>query len=119
MIVTLLFVRRACDRGGDRREPPVPGSPTSPFEQRVPDQVQRYAFDRAMLEPFVQLGTPPGDPICRSVREGHGLRSPGLAFLIGYQTGECVIAFLDRRAPASPAMAAATPRLVRLSRAAP
>jgi hypothetical protein len=65
------------------------------FEQRVPDRIQRYAFDRAMLEPFVQLWHAtrrPDLPLRPEKVTVYAL--PGLPFLVGYQTGDCVIAFL-------------------------
>ena len=40
-------------------------------------------------------GTPPGDPICRCRPEKVTVYAlPGLPFLVGYQNGDCVIAFL-------------------------
>ena len=76
--------RRAC-----------PGITLSLFEQRFPDQVQRYAFDQAMLEPFVELwrsARRPDLPLRLERVTVYAL--PGLPFLIGYQHGDCVIAFL-------------------------
>ena len=72
-----------------------PGIMVSLFEQRVPDQIQRYAFERAMLEPFVQLwhaARRPDLPLRPEKVTVYAL--PGLPFLVGYQTGDCVIAFL-------------------------
>jgi hypothetical protein len=76
--------RRAC-----------PGITLSLFEQRFPDQVQRYAFDQAMLDPFVELwrsARRPDLPLRPERVTVYAL--PGLPFLIGYQHGDCVIAFL-------------------------
>jgi hypothetical protein len=72
-----------------------PGIMLSLFEQRFPDQVQRYAFDHAMLEPFVQLwrsARRPDLPLSPERVTVYAL--PGLPYLIGYQHGDCVIAFL-------------------------
>ncbi len=72
-----------------------PGITTSSFEQRIPEQVRRYEFDRALLEPFVQLwhaAQRPDLPVRPERVTVYAV--PGRPFLIGYETGECVIAFL-------------------------
>ena len=75
--------------------PACPGIARSAFEARFPHQVERYAFDHAMLEPFLQLwqaGRRPDLPLPLERVTVYAL--PGQPFLIGYQSGECVIAFL-------------------------
>jgi len=72
-----------------------PGIEISLFEQRVPEQIHRYAFDRTMLEPFVQLWHAtrrPDLPLRPEKVTVYAL--PGQPFLIGYQHGDCVMAFL-------------------------
>ena len=72
-----------------------PGIATSLFEQRFPEQVARYAFDHAMLEPFVELwhsGRRPDLPLPPERVTVYAV--PGQPFLVGYQSGECMIAFL-------------------------
>ncbi len=72
-----------------------PGIAISMFEQRIPDQVQRYEFDRAMLEPFVQLwhaAQRPDLPVRPEKVMVYAV--PGHPFLIGYESGDCMIAFL-------------------------
>ena len=75
--------------------PACPGIARSAFEARFPHQVERYAFDHGMLEPFLQLwqaGHRPDLPLPLERVTVYAL--PGQPFLIGYQSGECVIAFL-------------------------
>ena len=103
-------------REPDGRGRACPGITLSLFEQRFPEQVRRYAFDRAMLEPFVQLwhaARRPDLPLRPERVTVYAL--PGLPFLIGYQTRRLRDRVSRRRAPASPAIAAASDRLVRLS----
>ena len=72
-----------------------PGIAISLFEQRVPEEIHRYAFDRTMLEPFVQLwhaARRPDLPLRPERVTVYAL--PGQPFLIGYEHGDCVIAFL-------------------------
>ena len=75
--------------------PACPGIVRSAFEARFPRQVERYAFDQGMLEPFLQLwqaGHRPDLPLPLERVTVYAL--PGQPFLVGYQSGECVIAFL-------------------------
>ncbi len=72
-----------------------PGIPASSFEQRFPDQVRRYEFDHALLEPFVQLWHAAQRPDLPERPERVTVYAvPGHPFLIGYQNGDCMIAFL-------------------------
>ncbi len=72
-----------------------PGVTASVFEQQFPDRVQRYAFDHALLEPFVQLwhaAQRPDLPVRPERVTVYAV--PGHPFLVGYQSGDCMIAFL-------------------------
>ena len=72
-----------------------PGIAISRFEQRIPDQVQRYEFDHAMLEPFVELwhaARRPDLPVRPERVTVYAV--PGRPFLIGYESGDCMLAFL-------------------------
>ncbi len=72
-----------------------PGIAISSFEQRIPDQVQRYEFNHAMLEPFVQLwhaAQRPNLPVHPERVTVYAV--PGRPYLVGYESGDCMIAFL-------------------------
>ena len=72
-----------------------PGVAASLFEQQFPGRVQRYAFDHAMLEPFVQLwhaAQRPDLPVRPERVTVYAV--PGHPFLVGYQSGDCMIAVL-------------------------
>jgi len=72
-----------------------PGIAISMFEQRIPDRVQRYEFDHVMLEPFVQLwhaAQRPDLPVRPERVTVYAI--PGRPFLVGYESGDCMIAFL-------------------------
>ena len=72
-----------------------PGIAISSFERRIPDQVQRYEFDHAMLEPFVQLwhaAQRPDLPVHPERVTVYAV--PGRPLLVGYESGDCMIAFL-------------------------
>jgi hypothetical protein len=72
-----------------------PGIAISSFEGRIPDQVQRYEFDHAKLEPFVQLwhaARRPDLPVRPERVTVYAV--PGRPFLVGYESGGCMIAFL-------------------------
>ena len=72
-----------------------PGIAISSFERRMPDQAERYEFNRRLLEPFVQLwhaaqrSELPMRPERVTV---YVVR--GRPFLVGYESGDCMIAFL-------------------------
>jgi hypothetical protein len=71
------------------------GIPVSAFEQRIPSQVRRYEFDHAELKPFVQLwhaAQRPDLPVRPERVTVYAV--PGRPFLIGYESGDCMIAFL-------------------------
>jgi hypothetical protein len=72
-----------------------PGVAIAMFEQRIPDQARRYEFDRSMLEPFVQLwqaAQRPNLPVRPERVTVYAV--PGHPFLVGYESGDCMIAFL-------------------------
>ena len=101
MLALALTIVMLLHSGGVAADPeaPVhaacPGIVQSVFEARFPHQVKRYAFDHGMLEPFLQLwqaGHRPDLPLPLERVTVYAL--PGQPFLIGYQSGQCVIAFL-------------------------
>jgi hypothetical protein len=94
-LVMLLYSGEVAAAPETRAHPACPGIVQSAFEARFPHRVERYAFDREMLEPFLQLwhgGHRPDLPLPLERVTVYAL--PGQPFLIGYQSGECVIAFL-------------------------
>ncbi len=65
------------------------------FEERFPQSVRRYAFDGAMLQPFLQLWHEkrrPDFPVSPESVTVYSL--PDRPYLVGYQHRGCVIAFL-------------------------
>ena len=94
-LVMLLYSGEVAAAPEARAHSACPGIVQSAFEARFPHQIERYAFDREMLEPFLQLwqaGHRPDLPLPLERVTVYAL--PGQPFLIGYQSGECVIAFL-------------------------
>ena len=94
-LVRLLYSGEVAAAPEAPAHPACPGIAQSAFEARFPRQVERYAFDQGMLEPFRQLwqaGHRPDLPLPLERVTVYAL--PGQPFLIGYQSGECVIAFL-------------------------
>jgi hypothetical protein len=72
-----------------------PGLTVARFEQRFPAPVQRFAFEHALLDPFVELwraGRRPTLPLPLERVTVYAL--PGKPLVIGYQSGDCVIALL-------------------------
>jgi hypothetical protein len=93
--VALLALAQPANGGEARPARACPGIATALFEQRFPDQVQRYAFGEAMVEPFVELwaaGRRPDLPLPAERVTVYSL--PGRPYLVGYQHGDCMIAFL-------------------------
>ena len=73
-----------------------PGIAVAAFEQRLPGAVRRYAFEDALLTPFVELWRVGGRPELPARPERVMVYSmPGHPLLIGYQSGPCVIASLS------------------------
>jgi hypothetical protein len=72
-----------------------PGITVARFEQRFPQPVERFAFEHAMLDPFVELwqaAQRPALPVRPERVTVYAL--PGKPLVIGYQAGDCVIALL-------------------------
>jgi hypothetical protein len=72
-----------------------PGITVARFEQRFPQPVQRFAFEHALLDPFVELwraGRRPTLPLPPERVTIYAL--PGKPLVIGYQSGDCVIGLL-------------------------
>jgi len=91
----LLLATEAAAAETEVRHPACPGIAVASFEQRFPEQVRRYPFDRSLLKPFVELwqaGRRPALPLPPERVTVYAF--PGRPFLIGYQRGGCVIAFL-------------------------
>ena len=73
-----------------------PGIAVASFEQRLPSRVRRYAFEDALLKPFVELWHSGRRPALPASPERVMVYSvPGHPFLIGYQSGACMIASLS------------------------
>ncbi len=71
------------------------GAPVRPFERRLSEQVRRFAFDGAMLEPFLRLwdsGDRPDLPMSPESVTVYAL--PGKPYVVGYEHEGCMIAFL-------------------------
>jgi hypothetical protein len=72
-----------------------PGIALALFEQRLPSQVRRYEFEHGLLKPFLELWQSGQRPALPTKPERVMVYSmPGHPFLIGYQSGTCVIASL-------------------------
>jgi hypothetical protein len=72
-----------------------PGITVARFEQRFPQPVQRFAFEHALLDPFVELwraGRRPTLPLPPERVTVYAL--PGKPLVIGYQSGDCVVGLL-------------------------
>lgn len=93
--ITLLpTVRLAAEQETPREI--CPGIAVASFEQRLPSSVRRYAFDHGLLKPFVELWHSDRRPALPTRPERVMVYSvPGHPFLIGYQSGACVIASLS------------------------
>jgi hypothetical protein len=73
-----------------------PGMAVTLFEQRLPSRARRYAFEHRLLKPFVELWQSGQRPALPARPERVMVYSvPGHPFLIGYQSGACVIASLS------------------------
>jgi hypothetical protein len=74
---------------------PCAGAPVHPFERRLSEQVRRFAFDGAMLEPFLRLwqsGDRPDLPMSPESVIVYAV--PGKPYVVGYERQGCLIAFL-------------------------
>lgn len=96
ILVSMLLLAALPARGAPETEPPLcPGITVTRFEQRFPAPVQRFAVEHAMLDPFVELwqaGRRPTLPLPPERVTVYAL--PGKPLVIGYQSGDCVIALL-------------------------
>ena len=73
-----------------------PGIAVTLFEQRLPNGSRRYAFEHGLLKPFVDLWRSGQRPALPARPERVMVYSvPGHPFLIGYQSGACMIASLS------------------------
>jgi hypothetical protein len=73
-----------------------PGIAVASFEQQLPSRVRRYAFEHGLLKPFLELWQTGRRPALPTRPERVMVYSmPGHPFLIGYQSGACVIASLS------------------------
>ena len=72
-----------------------PGLSVASFEQRFPQAVQRFAFEHALLDPFIELWRAERRPTLPMTPERVTVYDlPGKPLVIGYQSGDCVIALL-------------------------
>jgi hypothetical protein len=72
-----------------------PGIAVALFEQRLPSRVRRYELEHGLLKPFLELWQSGRRPALPTKPERVMVYSmPGHPFLIGYQSGTCVIASL-------------------------
>jgi len=73
-----------------------PGIAVTLFERRLPSRVRRYPFEHGLLKPFVDLWRSGQRPALPAMPERVMVYSvPGYPFLIGYQSGACMIASLS------------------------
>ena len=95
LVSTLLIATgpaRSQPEGGARL---CPGLTVARFEQRFPEPVERFAFEQAMLDPFVELwqsGKRPALPMRPERVTVYAL--PGKPLVFGFMSGDCVIALL-------------------------
>ena len=95
LLSTLLFTAAPAHAQPEARARLCPGVAVAVFEQRFPQSVERFAFEHAMLDPFVELwrsGQRPALPVRPERVTVYAL--PGKPLVIGYQAGDCVIALL-------------------------
>jgi hypothetical protein len=77
------------------RDKPCAGAPVQRFERRLSEQVRRFPFDGAMLEPFLQLWHSDGRPDLPLSPESVTVYAlPGKPYVVGYEHEGCMIAFL-------------------------
>lgn len=96
LLVSTLLLAAAPARGQpEARARLCPGITVARFEQRFPEPVERFAFEQAMLDPFVELwqsGKRPALPMRPERVTVYAL--PGKPLVIGFMSGDCVIALL-------------------------
>jgi hypothetical protein len=95
LVSTLLLAAQPVRGEPDTAARLCPGITVARFEQRFPQPVQRFAFEHALLDPFVELwraGRRPTLPLPPERVTVYAL--PGKPLVIGYQSGDCVIGLL-------------------------
>jgi hypothetical protein len=71
------------------------GAPVQPFERRLSEQIRRFAFDGALLEPFLRLWQSGDRPDLPMPTESVIVyAAPGKPYVVGYERQGCIIAFL-------------------------
>jgi hypothetical protein len=100
-VASTLLVSTLLSAAAPARSEPEPGPRLCPgltvarLEQRFPKPVERFALEQAMLDPFLELwksGERPALPIQPESVTVYAL--PGKPLVIGFMSGECVIAVL-------------------------
>jgi hypothetical protein len=95
LVSTLLFAGAAAGAQPETGMRLCPGITVAMFEQRFPQPMERFAFEHAMLDPFVELwqaGHRPALPVRPERVTIYAV--PGKPLVIGYQAGDCVIGLL-------------------------
>jgi hypothetical protein len=95
LVSILLFAAAPARAQPEPRARLCPGITVALLEQRFPQPVERFAFEQAMLDPFVELwraAQRPALPVRPERVTVYAL--PGKPLVIGYQAGDCVIALL-------------------------
>lgn len=96
LLVSMLLLTALPARGAPEAAARLcPGITVARFEQRFPEPVQRFAVEHALLDPFVELwraGKRPTLPLPLERVTVYAL--PGKPLVIGYQSGDCMIALL-------------------------
>jgi hypothetical protein len=95
LVSTVLFAAAAARAQPDAGARLCPGITVAMFEQRFPQPVERFAFEHAMLDPFVELwraGQRAALPVRPERVTVYAL--PGKPLVLGYQAGDCVIGLL-------------------------
>lgn len=95
LVSTVLFAAAPARAQPEVSARVCPGLTVARFEQRFPQPVERFAFEHAMLEPFVELWQSSRRPALPMRPERVTVYAlPGKPLVIGYQSGDCVIALL-------------------------
>ena len=95
LVSTLLFGAAPVRSQPEAKVRLCPGITVARFEQRFPKPVERFAFEQAMLDPFVELWQSSQRPALPMRPERVTVYAlPGKPLVIGFVSGECVIALL-------------------------
>jgi len=93
-IMSIPIARLAAEQKGAQEI--CPGISVTVFEQGLPRRVRRHVFEHRLLKPFVELWQSGQRPALPARPERVMVYSvPGHPFLIGYQSGACMIASLS------------------------